>query len=50
MLKRKKNRMRYEAKNDIIWSVLVGSSALTRLESLLGVNPCKTDWKCEEMP
>ena len=54
--KRKKlcwNRMRYEAKNDIIWSVLVGmvgSPPLTCLESLFRVNSYRTDKRYEEMP
>jgi len=53
MLKRKKNRMRYEAKNDIIWSVLVRvvrSTALTCWGSLFGVNSYRADWRYEEMP
>jgi hypothetical protein len=52
-LKEKKNRLRYEVKNDIIWSVLVRvvrSPALTCLESLFSVNSYRTDWRYEEMP
>jgi hypothetical protein len=53
MLKRKKKgekRMRYEAKNDIIWIVLVGtvgSPALTCLQSLFSVNSYRTNWRYE---
>lgn len=58
MLKRrrgekKKNRMRYEAKNDIIWIVLVGmvgSPVLTCLQSLFSVNSYRPDQRYEERP